>query len=227
METARHNSLRTLLISHFATGLLGILALSTPGICAAAAPTQQFSATAPRLTARFAVADFDGDQRPDFAEVVAGQGDSENALYLVAFQLSGGPRHSLRISGPAGGLEISPIDVNADGYLDVVVTALWTRRPVAVLLNDGRGNFRLSSPALFPRLLDVAKVQLGVRALQTDLLSTALFYSPHDWNLSGPVTRLGTRSVARRYFLGDRGTTLMYLFHHLPSRAPPSDLSQS
>lgn len=221
METIRHNPPRTPLLIQCVAGLLGILAFSSPCICASASHPKEYSARAPRLTAFFAVADFDGDQRPDFAEVVAGQSDSKNALYWIAFHLSGGSRRSLRISGPSGGLEISPVDVNADGFLDVVVTAHWTRRPVAVFLNDGRGNFRLSSPASFPQLFNLSNLELGARASQTDDFSSSFLNSGHDWNFSGLATRLCAQSAARRNLLGDFRTARGALLQLVPSRAPP------
>lgn len=227
METIRHKLLNAPLLRRFLAGLFGILAFSAPCICASVIHARGYSIGAPRLTARFAVGDFDGDQRADFAEVVAGEGGSQTALYWIAFQFSNGPRRSLRISGPAGGLEISPVDVNADGFLDLVVTAHWTRRPVAVLLNDGRGNFRISNPELFPGAFLLPNLPLGIRSFQLDFYSTALFYSGHDWNCSGLATRLSTQSAARCNSLGDFRTARGSKFHHLPSRAPPTESIQS
>jgi hypothetical protein len=51
------------------------------------------------------------------------------------------------ITAPAGGLQISSRDVNGDSFPDVIVTTAWTNTPVAVLLNDGVGNFTSSSPS--------------------------------------------------------------------------------
>lgn len=110
------------------------------------------SYSSPHLFAQFSIADFDGDHRPDFATVQDGRGDSQNTLYWIAFRLSSGPRRSMDISAPSGGLQIASMDVNSDGFPDVVVTTLWTGHPVAILLNDGSGHFRLSSPSVFPEV---------------------------------------------------------------------------
>src|SRR5215467_7387675 len=104
--------------------------------------------SSPRVTSQFAIADVDGDRRPDLATVRAGQTRSLDAQYWIAFQLSSGPRETL-INAPTGGLQITSRDVNGDDFLDVIVTTAWTNRPVAVLLNDGRGNFRVSNPSTF------------------------------------------------------------------------------
>ena len=51
---------------------------------------------------------------------------------------------------PLGGLEIIPRDVNGDQALDLVVSAQWLKGPVAVLLNDGHGNFTVTDPGNYP-----------------------------------------------------------------------------
>lgn len=120
--------------------------------CGNAAPgvPQSGPASFPQVTSQFAIADFDGDRRPDLATVQVGQGNSWDTYYWIAFQLSGGSRQTLGITAPTGGLQITSRDVNGDSFLDVVVTTAWTNRPVAVLLNDGQGNFSASSPSAFP-----------------------------------------------------------------------------
>jgi hypothetical protein len=117
---------------------------------AASAGPQNWPSSSPQVTSQFAIADFDGDRRPDLATVQAGQSSSVDTQYWIAFQLSSGPRRTLGITAPSGGLQVTSVDVNGDDFLDVIVTAAWTNRPVAVLLNDGQGNFRASSPSAFP-----------------------------------------------------------------------------
>src|SRR6266851_2252006 len=117
---------------------------------AASTDPQSWPPTSTQVTSQFAIADFDGDSRPDLATVQAGVSSSWDAHYWIAFQLSSGPRQTLGITAPTGGLQITSRDVNGDSFLDVVVTTAWTNRPVAVLLNDGQGNFRASSPSAFP-----------------------------------------------------------------------------
>ncbi len=112
---------------------------------------KSWPSTSTQVTSQFAIADFDGDSRPDLATVQAGVSSSWDTHYWIAFQLSSGPRQTLGITAPNGGLHITSRDVNGDDFLDVVVTTAWTNRPVAVLLNDGQGNFRASSPSAFPR----------------------------------------------------------------------------
>jgi hypothetical protein len=117
---------------------------------AASAGPQNWPSSSPQVTSQFAIADFDGDSRPDLATVQAGQSSSVDTQYWIAFQLSSGPRRTLGITAPPGGLQVTSVDVNGDDSLDVILTTAWTNRPVAVLLNDGQGNFRSSSPSAFP-----------------------------------------------------------------------------
>lgn len=99
---------------------------------------------------QFAIDDFDGDNRPDLASVEAGQPDGCDTRYQIRFQLATGPLQTIALTAPVGGLQVRSRDVNGDSYPDVVVTTFWTNQPVAVLLNDGLGNFSQAEPSLFP-----------------------------------------------------------------------------
>ncbi len=102
-----------------------------------------------QVTTHFAIADFDGDNLPDLASVHVGQGSSRSTRYWIAFHLSGGSGHTVGITAPTGGLQITSRDVNGDSFPDVIVTTAWTNKPVAILLNDGFGNFTASNPSEF------------------------------------------------------------------------------
>jgi hypothetical protein len=123
---------------------------SAASSCAASVGPQSLSSPPPQVRSQFAIADFDGDRRPDLATVHVGQSNSWDTRYWIAFQLSGGSRQTLGITAPTGGLQITSRDVNGDDILDVIVTTEWTDQPVAILLNDGQGNFTASSPSAFP-----------------------------------------------------------------------------
>jgi hypothetical protein len=103
--------------------------------------------------AHFAIADFDGDSRPDLATVETGLIGAAHAHYWIGLRMSAGARQMIGVNGPVGGLEIAPRDVNGDNILDLVVSAAWLKSPVAVLLNDGHGNFTVRDPAAFSAAL--------------------------------------------------------------------------
>ena len=90
----------------------------------------------------FAIADFDGDLRPDMATIHVTRGSSQVSEYSVELQLSSGLRPAIGILGPAGGLQITPQDVNGDKIADLVVTSPFDAHFVAIFLNDGKGNFK-------------------------------------------------------------------------------------
>jgi hypothetical protein len=46
-------------------------------------------------------------------------------------------------------LEIASREVNGDNIIDLVVSTAWLKSPVAVLVNDGHGNFTIRDPAAF------------------------------------------------------------------------------
>jgi hypothetical protein len=117
---------------------------------AAAADAPSAPAASPGPGLSFSVADFDGDSRPDLASVQAGKSDSLRTDYWIQLQLSASGRQTFRIVAPLGGLQIASRDVNGDNAPDLVLTTAWLGQPVAILLNDGHGNFSQVEPAAYP-----------------------------------------------------------------------------
>lgn len=109
--------------------------------------SQDFASSA---STHFAIADFDGDHQPDLATVEVGQTERSDSRYLIRFALSTGKRPTIGVTAPVGGVQIDSRDVNGDNVMDLIVVTAWLHHPVAVLLNDGHGNFSVSDPVLFP-----------------------------------------------------------------------------
>src|SRR5580704_5732336 len=104
-----------------------------------------------QFNADFAIADFDGDRKLDLATVEAQRGSSSNTTrYSIRLQLTAGAAQVFGVIAPAGGLQIVARDVNGDDALDVLVSTALQHKQVAVLLNDGHGNFTLADPGAFP-----------------------------------------------------------------------------
>jgi hypothetical protein len=116
-------------------------------------PAQASNLTLPfsGSTAPLAIDDFDGDRRPDIATVQAVSNNSSNTIYRVQLELSTGGTQSIHLAGPSGGLRIVARDVNDDGIPDLIVSLAWREKPLAVLINDGRGAFSLHDPSSFPK----------------------------------------------------------------------------
>jgi len=113
--------------------------------------TNHSSNSSPRFNSIFAIADFDGDRKPDIATVEIQNGGSFGTThYSIRFRLTAGPTQSFGLAAPAGGLQIVARDVNGDDALDLLVSTAWLHQEVAVLLNDGHGNFTLTKPSAFP-----------------------------------------------------------------------------
>ena len=98
---------------------------------------------------RFAIADFDGDRKPDVATVQLVREAALDSVYFIRLQLSTGEESAMRIIRPQGGLELVARDVNGDDAMDLVVTAAMGSHFVAVLINDGHGKFTLAKAGAF------------------------------------------------------------------------------
>ena len=193
------------------------------GFVHAASPRpQSWPLTSTQATSQFAIADFDGDRQPDLAIVHAGQSTSWGTLYWIAFQLSGGSRHMLGITAPTGGLRITSSDVNGDDFLDVVVMTAWTNRPVAVLLNDGRGNFRASSPSAFPGAFTTSE-EFWASTIDEIKDATAVLLSRHPTGNGPEGARFSSlRNVTGLLVPRISGNSLSPAVVSFLGRAPPS-----
>ena len=139
-------------IAGFLRGFLPLILLAGTIAGAAAA-----SADAPRPSAvsigpglQFAVADFDGDHRPDLVGVESGPNGISRTNYWIQLQLSAAGRQTILLVAPAGGLQIAARDVNGDQIPDLILTTSWLRQPVAIFINDGHGTFTRVAPDAFP-----------------------------------------------------------------------------
>lgn len=94
-----------------------------------------------RVTGNFVIADFDGDKHPDLATVKLDRTNSQTTSYSIHFQLSEGWQPPIGITARTGGLKLSWRDVNGDDRPDLLVRTSLDSTLVAVLLNDGHGNF--------------------------------------------------------------------------------------
>jgi hypothetical protein len=129
---------------------IGVFAMTLGGNAAEAA--QGTSGGASGFSPRFAIADFDGDRKPDLATVQVVREEALDSFYSIRLQLSAGEESAIGIAGPRGGLELVALDVNGDDAIDLVVTTAMDSHFVAVLLNDGHGKFTLAKAGAFPNI---------------------------------------------------------------------------
>ena len=212
---------RTLLILCFVIGAAG-------RINAASTWTNHPPNTSPGFNSVFAIADFDGDSKPDLATVeIENSGSSSITKYSIRFRLTLGASQNFGVSAPAGGLQIVARDVNGDDALDLLVSTAWLHQEIAVLLNDGHGNFTLAEPAAFPN---------GIWKSETvcDWGATPLCDSAALMRSEYSAEELGARNQfhclqsqpGRDSLPGPFGKSRLLLFSLL-GRAPPAFASQA
>jgi hypothetical protein len=184
------------------------------------ARTENSPATRPSFGPTFAIADFDGDLRPDFATIQWGSNSSSQTDYWIQLQFSTGESRSIRVVGPMGGLRIAARDVNQDHLPDLVVSSAGQEKPLAIFLNDGRGVFYKVDPSAFPKAADRSETVLDSTLPQlTETLAapprplTGRFlqarYLPDFRDAAGGAPRMNSRSVLSPCLVS------------FPGRAPP------
>jgi hypothetical protein len=119
-----------------------------------------------RGLAGFVIADLDGDEIPDYATVDVDQSHIRLTNYSIHLKLSRGLESAIGITAPSGGLQLSSKDVNGDNILDVVVRTTFDLNLVAVLINDGNGNFSLAEPEFFPGLQHEADLHFNAETVR-------------------------------------------------------------
>jgi hypothetical protein len=167
---------------------------------------------------QFAIGDFDGDRQPDLATVEIARFNTLRSRYWVSFQLSRGRLQTIGVTGPGGGLVLLAQDVNGDRALDLVLVTAWRHELVAVLLNDGEGNFSAADPAQFPIEAVSSRTQLGIASrLLGDRTILGFEYS----TLWGPGRKIAVAQESRPALWRALGFART-LFRSSPSgRAPP------
>jgi hypothetical protein len=203
---------------------ISLLLFGFAGRCTQAASPKNLHALSIGPGSQFAIADFDGDHRPDLASIEAGTTTASSANYCIRLQLSSSERSSIQVVGPAGGLVIEARDVNGDHAIDLILATALFRQPVAILLNDGHGGFSRAEPNRFPNAFGDAKARwLSSLNLAADTIGiaiqsgTGLCAEEVDAFHGGPVAKLlPTSSV---------GFSISSFLLSQAGRAPPSVIS--
>jgi hypothetical protein len=113
---------------------------------------------------QFAIADFDGDRKPDMASVEVEKQQAGSTNYAIRLQFAAGTDSYIGVKGPLGGLRVAVRDVNGDDSLDLVLTSVVNPRVIQVLLNDGHGNFAASGAESFVSVESDARLALCEQA---------------------------------------------------------------
>ena len=127
---------------HAQDGLQGALSRDNLGVSARLAlPLQQ----------TLAVADFDGDDKPDGAVLIdEAWPRSHGGVRTVELHFTGRGNTNLTFESNESALGISAQDVNHDGTTDIVVEQPFTHKRLQVWLNDGHGAFQNARSEDYP-----------------------------------------------------------------------------
>jgi hypothetical protein len=217
LATRRYLLARSLILLLF----LGVLAGSAKaGVDVENLPATSFGPGLP-----FAIADLDGDLRPDFASIQTGSNNSDGTDYWLQLHLAAG-RQSIRLVAPAGGLVIEARTASGRHAADLVVTTAWFRQPVAIFLNDGHGGFSRAKLTTFPGASCQAGTSWGVDSDQT---VSAVGVLPQ----LRPAACLTTRSLPNfrqhAYLIpvSSDGFPLSVFISSHAGRAPPPEIHRS
>ncbi len=204
---------------------LCVFAMALGGPAAEAA--QGTSGGASGFSPRFAIADFDGDRKPDLATVQVVREAALDSFYSIRLQLSAGEESAIGIAGPQGGLELAARDVNGDDAMDLVVTTAMDSRFVAVLLNDGHGKFTLAKAGAFSSIECENKIRL-VTAQEPTGECVALQFTRSTFGIEVlDDSGTGPERKSRFSLIGDYNANLPDVRAAKPGRSPPVSVFHS
>jgi hypothetical protein len=98
---------------------------------------------------QLAAADFDNDQVPDGALLLADGFAGGERSFRIELHITSGENHVITFLSAERSLSVRALDVNRDGAPDVVVETAFTHQRLQVYLNDGRGVFHRARPGDF------------------------------------------------------------------------------
>src|SRR3984885_7535397 len=195
--------------------------LATGATTGADVPRPSITSVGPGL--QFALADFDGDHRPDLVGVQAGQGNVVRTNYWIQLQLSAAGQQTISLVAPSGGLQIAARDVNGDQIPDLILTTTWLGQPVAIFINDGHGTFTRAEPSAFPDAFRNSPTRWNC---STDLAGDAVGVPPSSPAGSHEVTARSLHAVPQTGAIAQssQGFRPSPFIITSPGRAPPSEV---
>ena len=210
--------------------LLAIL-LATATVCYGAAPNtdsnvEPLEISSP-LTSGWAVADLDGDHKPDVAQTRGIGQDGTNYLYRVELKLSqGGTASTFTFSNTDSlGVSVTAVDVDGDHDLDLVISARFRHQRIGVWINDGKGSFTENLHSLFAATEDSSLNSSHDNLTANTVGDTPSLPQTGHFRDAGMVVPESFNREAFECGTSDRVLRFPYRLQHF--RAPPSSSSIS
>lgn len=88
-----------------------------------------------------AVADFDGDNRPDGAVLLKPASSPGLGDFQVELHFTNNNNATIQFQSPESNVTVAALDIDHDGDIDIVIEQSLTHKALQVYINDGQGNF--------------------------------------------------------------------------------------
>ena len=114
----------------------------------------------------FALADLNGDQELDLAEGSCLGSTKDGYFYQVQLRLSGDTSSNVFtvLHNNALGLKITGLDIDEDHDIDLIISDRFFGDQIGLWLNDGKGRFVKSVPAVFSPKTEVNSASVALDA---------------------------------------------------------------
>jgi hypothetical protein len=133
-----------------AEGVLSHLRRTSP----VAGPISPFS------NPKIAIADFDGDDKPDGAVLLESNPFLGSGNFQLELHLTSHKNANINFQSRELDISVAAIDIDHDGDVDIVVQQSVTHKGLQVWINDGHGNFEKGRIEDFPSVLTPTRDQL-------------------------------------------------------------------
>lgn len=108
-----------------------------------------------------AIADLDGDDKPDGAILLESEGSHGQGYFEVELHFTGHRNANLKFQSLEPAVTVKALDINHDGDVDLIIEQSWTHRRLQVWINDGHGNFEKGRMEDFPSGLAPVRDRIG------------------------------------------------------------------
>jgi len=101
-----------------------------------------------------AVADFDGDNKPDGAILLQSDANLVKGNFAIKLHLTGHSNNEIRFQSLESALTVEAFDIDHDGDIDLIIEESISHKRLQIWINDGHGNFEKGRSEDFPSAAD-------------------------------------------------------------------------